>query len=375
MSLTISSKMGAWVTGLLLSGIANHAIAVQPYNMPRGVTENSQTLYNLHMLVFWVCVIIGVGVFAVIFYSIFKHRKSKGHQAAQFHESTTVEVIWTVIPFIILIAIAFPATKALIQLEDVENADMTIKITGYQWKWKYDYLEDEISFYSNLSTPRAEIYNNSEKNENYLLEVDNEVVIPINKKVRFLITAADVIHSWWVPNLAVKQDAIPGFVNEAWTRVTVPGTYRGQCTELCGRDHGFMPVVVRAVTQDEYNQWVESQKTVARADDEAIDKQWPKDELMAKGELVYNKTCASCHQANGEGLKGMFPAIKGSEVATGDQQAHINLVMHGKADTTMAAFGPQLSDMQLASVLTYQRNAWGNDTGDTIQPSEIKALR
>ena len=375
MSLTVSSKMGAWVTGLLLAGIASSAIAVQPYNMPRGVTENSQTLYDLHMLVFWVCVVIGIGVFAVIFYSIFKHRKSKGHQAAQFHESTTVEVIWTVIPFVILIAIAVPATKALIQLEDVENADMTIKVTGYQWKWKYDYLEDEIDFYSNLKTSRAEIYNSEEKGQNYLLEVDNEVVIPINKKVRFLITAADVIHSWWVPNLAVKQDAIPGFVNEAWTRVTVPGTYRGQCTELCGRDHGFMPVVVRAVTQEEYDQWVESQKKVARAEAEAVDKQWPKDELMVKGKQVYNKTCASCHQANGEGLKGMFPAIKGSEVATGDQQAHINLVMHGRADTTMAAFGPQLSDMQLASVLTYQRNAWGNDTGDTIQPSVIKALR
>ena len=375
MSLSIRNKMGAWVTGLLSSGIVSNAIAVQPYNMPRGVTENSQTLYDLHMLVFWVCVVIGVGVFAVIFYSIFKHRKSKGYKAAQFHESTTVEVVWTVIPFVILIAVAVPATKALIKLKDVENADMTIKITGYQWKWKYDYLEEDVSFYSNLKTSRAEIYNTQDKGENYLLEVDNEVVIPVNKKVRFLITAADVIHSWWVPKLAVKQDAIPGFVNEAWTRVTEPGTYRGQCTELCGRDHGFMPVVVRAVTQDEYDQWVASKRQVAAADSEAADKEWSKDDLLAKGEQIYSKTCASCHQANGEGLKGMFPAIRGSEVATGDQQAHIKLVMQGKTDTAMAAFGPQLSDMQLASVLTYQRNALGNNTGDTIQPSMIKALR
>ncbi len=375
MILTGSNKMGAWVTGLLLSGIASSAVAVQPYNMPRGVTENSQTLYDLHMLVFWVCVVIGVGVFAVMFYSIFKHRKSKGHEAAQFHESTTVEIIWTVVPFVILIAIAVPATKALIQLEDVENADMTIKITGYQWKWKYDYLEDEIGFYSNLKTSRAEIYNDQEKNENYLLEVDNEVVIPVDKKVRFLITAADVIHSWWIPNLAVKQDAIPGFVNEAWTRVTEPGIYRGQCTELCGRDHGFMPVVVRAVTQEEYDQWIASKKQLAKVETEAADKEWSQDDLMAKGEQIYNKTCASCHQVNGEGLEGMFPPIRGSEVVKGDQQAHIRLVMDGKADTAMAAFGPQLNDMQLASVITYQRNAWGNNVGDTIQPSMIKALR
>jgi cytochrome c oxidase subunit 2 len=375
MSLSGSKKMGVWITGLLLVGLANSVMAVQPFNMPIGVTETSHTIYHLHMLVFWVCVVIGIGVFGVMFYSIFKHRKSKGHQAAQFHESTVVEVIWTVIPFAILIAIAVPATKALISLHDVQDADMTIKVTGYQWKWKYDYLDENISYFSTLKTPRAEIYNDQAKNENYLLEVDNEVVIPINKKVRFLITGADVIHSWWIPQLAVKQDAIPGYINEAWTRVTEPGIFRGQCTELCGRDHGFMPIVVKAVTQEEYDQWVASKKQAAKADADAVNKKWSKDELMAKGEQTYSNTCASCHQANGKGLAGKFPAIKGSKVAIGDPQAHIKLVMKGKADTAMAAFGPQLSDMQLASVITYQRNAWGNDTGDTVQPSMIEALR
>lgn len=375
MSLSGSKKMGVWITGFLLVGLASSVMAVQPYNMPIGVTETSHTIYHLHMLVFWVCVVIGIGVFGVMFYSIFKHRKSKGYQAAQFHESTVVEVIWTVIPFAILIAIAVPATKALISLHDVEDADITIKVTGYQWKWKYDYLDENISYFSTLKTPRAEIYNEQAKNEHYLLEVDNEVVIPINKKVRFLITGADVIHSWWIPQLAVKQDAIPGYINEAWTRVTEPGIFRGQCTELCGRDHGFMPVVVKAVTQEEYDQWVASKQQAAKADADAVNKKWSKEDLMAKGEQTYNNTCASCHQASGKGLAGRFPAIKGSQVAIGDQQAHIKLVMKGKADTAMVAFGPQLSDMQLASVITYQRNAWGNDTGDTVQPSMIKALR
>jgi cytochrome c oxidase subunit 2 len=306
---------------------------------------------------------------------MFAHRKSKGHKAATFHESTLVEVIWTTIPFIILIAIAIPATKALIKMEDVSDADMTIKITGYQWKWQYDHLEDGISYYSNLKTPRAQIFGQEEKSENYLLEVDNEVVMPVNKKVRFLITGADVIHSWWVPQLGVKQDAIPGFVNEAWTRIEKPGIYRGQCTELCGRDHGFMPVVVRAVEQKEYDQWVSEQKKLAQADAVAVDKEWNKDELMAKGEEIYNKTCASCHQPNGEGLADMFPAIKGSEIAQGDTGAHLKLVINGRSGTAMAAYGPQLNDVQLASVVTYQRNAWGNNTGDMIQPSTIKALR
>ena len=295
--------------------------------------------------------------------------------AAQFHESTLVEIIWTTIPFIILIAIAIPATKALIKIEDVGGADMTVKITGYQWKWQYDYLEDDVSFFSNLKTSRSEIYNQQEKGENYLLEVDNEIVLPINRKIRFLITASDVLHAWWVPALAVKQDAIPGFVNEAWTRIEKPGIYRGQCAELCGRDHGFMPIVVRAVEPAEYDKWIATQKNLAQAETQAAEREWAKPELMAKGEAIYNNSCASCHQVNGEGLQEMFPAIKGSAVATGDKTEHLNVVMNGRSGTSMAAFGTQLSDAQIASVVTYQRNAWGNNTGDVIQPSMIKALR
>lgn len=258
-------KIAAWTTSLALITTTGSALALPPSNMPVGVTPNSSMVYDLHMLVFWVCVVIGVGVFSVMFYSIWKHRKSKGHEAAQFHESTTVEIVWTLVPFAILIAIAIPATKALIQLEDTAGSDMTIKITGYQWKWEYEYLDEGINFFSTLATPRAQIYNKKDKSENYLLEVDNEVVVPVDKKIRFLITANDVIHSWWVPQLAVKQDAIPGFVNEAWTRIEKPGVYRGQCTELCGRDHGYMPVVVRAVTQGEYDQWVREQQGGSKA--------------------------------------------------------------------------------------------------------------
>lgn len=375
MTLSALKKMGALMGGLVLMGMTNSAFAIQPWDMPKGVTEVSQIVYDLHALIFWVCVAIGVGVFVVMFYSIYAHRKSKGHKAAQFHESTLVEVIWTTVPFVILIFMAIPATKALIKIDDVGNADMTLKVTGYQWKWQYDYLEDDISYYSNLKTPRTQIYGQEEKGENYLLEVDNEVVLPINKKIRFLITASDVIHAWWVPALAVKQDAIPGFVNEAWTRIDKPGVYRGQCAELCGRDHGFMPIVVRAVEQEEYDKWVAEKKQVAQTEAASVDQQWHKDDLMAKGEEIYNKTCASCHQANGEGLAEMFPAIKGSEVAKGDAHEHLNVVINGRSGTSMAAFGPQLNDVQLASVVTYQRNAWGNDTGDIIQPNTIKALR
>lgn len=375
MTLSTIVKMGAWTSGLVLAAMAGSAAALPPYNLTEGVTENSKTLYDLHMLVFWICVVIGVGVFAVMFYSIFKHRKSKGHKAAQFHESTLVEVIWTVIPFIILIGIAIPATKALIKLDDVGGADMTVKVTGYQWKWGYDYLDEGISYYSTLNTPRAQIDGQEEKGEHYLLEVDNEVVLPVNKKIRFLITGADVLHAWWVPALAVKQDAIPGFVNEAWTRIEKPGVYRGQCAELCGRDHGFMPIVVRAVEQEEYDAWVSEQKKLAQEDATAVDRDWNKDELIVKGEAVYEKTCASCHQSSGKGLAGLFPPIKGSKIATGDLQEHLDVVINGRTGTAMSAFGAQLSDLQIASVVTYQRNAWGNDTGDVIQPSAIKAIR
>ena len=374
MSLIGSSKTVTCIAGLTLL-YAGNALAVQPLNMPVGVTAISREVYNLHMLILWICVAIGLVVFGVMFYSIFKHRRSLGHKAAQFHESTNVEIIWTVIPFAILVGMAIPATKTLIAMEDTGDSEMTIKITGYQWKWKYDYLDEDISFFSNLATPRGEIYNKQQKNEHYLLEVDNELVVPTGKKIRFLITANDVLHAWWVPDLAVKKDAIPGFINEVWTKIDKPGIYRGQCAELCGRDHGFMPVVVRAVEQGEYEKWVLAKKGAAVAQAATADRQWRKDELMTKGSEVYAARCAACHQPNGEGIPGTFPSIKGSPIATGDKSQHLNLVMNGKPGTAMVAFGPQLNDLEIAAVITYQRNAFGNHSGDLIPPSDIKALR
>ena len=238
---------------------------LQPYNMPVGVTEISREVFDLHMLIYWICVAIGVIVYGIMAYAIVMHRKSKGHKAAQFHESTTAEFIWTLVPLVILIAMAVPASKVLIKLENTGNADMTVKITGYQWLWHYEYLGEDINFYSALSTQREEIYNLKKKNEDYLLEVDEELVLPVGRKIRFLVTSNDVIHAWWVPDLAVKKDAIPGFINEVWTKIDEPGVYRGQCAELCGRGHAFMPIVVRAVVEDEYQQWVKQMKSQSLA--------------------------------------------------------------------------------------------------------------
>ncbi|MEE8429564.1 MAG: cytochrome c oxidase subunit II [Gammaproteobacteria bacterium] len=358
-----------------LTAGTSSALADYGLNMPRGVTPISHDIYDLHMLVLWICVAIGILVFGVMIYSIFYHRKSRGAVALNFHESTTVEIIWTTIPFVILVAIAVPATKTLLDLEDTRGAELTIKITGYQWKWKYDYLEDDISFFSNLATDRDEIENKVAKGENYLLEVDNPVVVPINKKIRFLTTSNDVIHSWWIPSLAVKQDAIPGFINDTWAEIKIPGVYRGQCAELCGKDHGFMPIVVIAKTESEYEEWVAAQKSGQAAEVAASEKAWNKDELMARGEKVYISSCSTCHQPTGLGIPGMFPAIAGSPVATGDVAGHINIVVIGKSGTTMQAFGEQLGDVDIAAVITYQRNAFGNDTGDMVQPSDIKAAR
>jgi cytochrome c oxidase subunit 2 len=344
-------------------------------NLMEGVTDISRKVYDLHMLVFWICVVVCVGVFAVLIYSLMTHRKSKGAVPATFHESTTVEIIWTTIPFLILVGMAVPATTTLLALEDTRDSDMTIQVTGYQWKWKYDYLDEDISFFSVLTTPRDQIENKAEKSENYLVEVDNPIVVPINKKIRFLITSNDVIHSWWVPALGWKQDAVPGFINDAWTELSEPGTYRGKCAELCGKDHGFMPIVLIAKTEENYQQWVADQKAGAAAVAAAATVTWTLDDLVAKGESVYNTNCLACHQANGQGIPGVFPAIAGSAIATGDMAGHVNIVMNGKTGTAMQAFGAQLSDVDLAAVITYQRNAFGNDAGDMVQPSDIAAAR
>jgi cytochrome c oxidase subunit 2 len=341
-------------------------------NMSRGVTKVGGDIYDLHMLIFWICVVIGVGVFAVMFYSIIYHRKSKGVVPAQFHESTKVEIAWTVVPFLILIGMAVPATSTLLEAYNSDDAEIDILVTGYQWKWKYEYLDENgqnVSFFSNLSTPQSEIYNTDAKNPNYLLEVDEPVVIPVDTKVRFLLTANDVIHSWWVPEIAVKKDAIPGFINEAWTIVPEEGIYRGQCTELCGAYHGFMPVVVHAVSKEEYQMWLAAKQADASAQAAMLTQELSLEDLMAKGEAVYNTACLACHGANGEG--GLGNAIAGSSVALGDVSKHIEVGVKGVPGTAMQAFGSQLSDVDMAAVLTYQRNAFGNNTGDIIQPSDV----
>jgi cytochrome c oxidase subunit 2 len=364
-----------WGAVILLGTGSATASFTETLNLRPGVTEISQKVYDLHMLIFWICVVVCAGVFAVLIYSLMTHRKSKGAKPATFHESTTVEIIWTTIPFLVLVGMAIPATKTLLALEDTRDADMSIKVTGYQWKWKYDYLEDDISFFSVLTTPREQIEGSAEKGEHYLLEVDNPIVVPINKKIRFLITSNDVIHSWWVPDLGWKQDAVPGFINDAWTELSEPGTYRGKCAELCGKDHGFMPIVLIAKTEDDYQQWVADQKAGAAAAAAAATQTWTMDDLVAKGESVYNTNCVACHQANGQGIPGVFPAITGSPIATGDTAGHLDIVVNGKTGTAMQAFGEQLNDADLAAVITYQRNALGNSIGDMVQPADVAAAR
>ncbi|WP_394202613.1 cytochrome c oxidase subunit II [Shewanella waksmanii] len=349
--------------------------ADMPLNMTEGVTDISNRVFSLHMTILYICCAIGVVVFGVMIYSIINHRRSKGAVAANFHDSTKVEIAWTVIPFIILILMAIPATKTLIAMEDTSDADITIKVTGSQWKWHYSYFDHDIEFFSVLSTPRDQIDGDATKSENYLLEVDKPLVIPVNKKVRFLMTSDDVIHSWWVPAFAVKKDANPGFINEAWTRVDKPGTYRGQCAELCGKDHGFMPVVVEVLSEADFDAWLVAQKQQAAeaeaAAKAALSSTLSMDELMAKGEQVYLASCAACHQPNGAGLPGVFPSLIGSPLIKGPVADHIDIVVNGKAGTAMQAFAKQLTATEIAAVVTYERNAWGNDSGDMVQAADI----
>jgi cytochrome c oxidase subunit II len=377
----MSSKATAALIGVLtLALYSGLSMAVpDPYqlNLQQPQTIIAQQTYDQHTMVLWVCLVIFIGVFGVMFYSVLKHRKDAGYKAANFHHSTTVEIIWTIIPFFILIGMAYPATKTIIAMKDTSSPDITIKTTGYQWKWGYDYLIGEgegISFLSNLSTPRAQIENKEPKGEHYLLEVDNPLVVPVGKKVRILLTANDVLHAWWVPALGVKQDAIPGFIRDVWFNVDKPGTYRGQCAELCGKEHGFMPIVVVALEPEKYTQWVAEQTKKSAATAVDVNKVFTADELKAEGEKVYAANCVACHQANGKGIPGTFAALDGSKIATGPKAEHLNIVMNGKNGTAMAAF-KHLSDVQIAAVVTYERNAWGNTAGDVVQPSEINDLR
>ena len=411
------SAFGAFLMATFFGSLAN---AEYRLNLQDPVTEVARDIFSLHITIFWICVAIFVFVFSFMFYSIFAHRKSKNYEPSQFSHSTSVEIVWTIVPFIILVVMAVPATQVLIKMEDTTKSDLTIKITGYQWKWGYDYLGTDISFYSTLTTPRNEIdqfdkENAQPQNENYLLETDNLVVVPSGRKVRALITANDVIHAWWIPAFGTKKDAIPGYINELWFNVDEgkEGIYRGQCAELCGKDHAFMPIVVKVVTGSEFDEWVANggrfdganvvdvaekseaqtqeltETTVIESSTEAgsvLDVLIPtasaaavpavmtKEELMVQGEKAY-ATCSACHGQTGAGIPGVFPAITGSAIAVGPVDAHIDIVLFGKAGTAMAAFASQLSDEEIASVVTYQRNALGNSTGDLVQPADVKAKR
>jgi cytochrome c oxidase subunit II len=364
------------LAGLAGLGICGSARALEWYFREPG-SRLASDIDWLHQLVMWLIIVIFAVVFGAMFYACYAHRKSKGHQAEQFHENTAVELVWTIIPAIILVAIAWPATKVVIAQKDTSAPDLTIKVTGYQWKWGYDYVKGEgegISFLSTLATPRAQIEGREPKGEHYLLEVDNELVVPIGKKVRVITTAADVVHSWWVPSFGAKQDAIPGFLRDLWFRPEKTGTFRSQCVELCGKEHGFMPIVVRVVSAEDYTQWVAQFKEKAEKSAAGDTRNLSTQELMQRGEKVYTGNCVACHQAQGQGTPAMkAPALAGSKVATGPKEAHIDIVLQGKANTAMQSF-KALGDADLAAVITYERNSWGNKGGE-VQPAEVAARR
>jgi cytochrome c oxidase subunit II len=369
----VVSLLAGLVT-IVTSGAA-HAIA---WYFQSPASKMAQDIDTLHQVVMWIIVVIFVGVFGFMFYACFAHRKSIGHKAEQFHENTTVEILWTVIPAVILIMIAWPVTKVVIAQKDTSAPDLTVKVTGYQWKWGYDYLKGEgegISFISTLTTPRDQIEGKAPKGENYLLEVDNEMVVPIGKKVRVLTTAADVVHSWWVPAFGAKQDAVPGFIRDRWLRAQQTRTIRSPCVELCGKEHGFMPIVVRVVSAEDYSKWVGEQKKAMAAAADDPNKVWDAKDLVARGERVYAANCVACHQAAGQGSPAMkAPALAGNKLVAGSKEAPIDTVLHGRPNTAMQAFDKQLSDTDIAAVITYARNSWGNRAGE-VQPAEVKARR
>ncbi|CAG0954175.1 cytochrome c oxidase subunit II [Methylophilaceae bacterium] len=373
------------------------AVAELAFNLPPPATVIAREIYDLHTLILLVCLFIFIVVFGFMFYALYKHRKSVGHKASRFSDNTRLEYAWTIIPMLILMGMAYPTTKTILSMKDTESHDMSIKVTGHQWRWEYDYMDENLRFTSNLATPRDQIENRAAKGAHYLLEVDNPMVVPIGKKVRLLLTATDVIHSWWIPEFGVKQDAIPGFINETWFQVDEPGFYRGQCAELCGVGHGFMPIVVQAMTEPEYEAWLTGQKSMLAAVAEAAGRTYTLEELKTHGEKVFNTNCAVCHQASGQGMAGVFPPLidgapfkasadsaarlsargfwKDGKIVLGPVKKHLDIVMHGIAGSTMMPFGSQLSDLDIAAVITYERNSWGNQTGDIIQPAEVTSLR
>jgi cytochrome c oxidase subunit 2 len=373
-------RIGRLLPAVLITALASGAAwADREWNLPPPVTPIAHEIFELHAIIFWICVVIFFVVFGAMGYSIYAHRKSKGHVAEQFHENTTVEIIWTVIPFIILVLMAWPATKTVLSMKDASAADLTVKITGSQWKWNYDYLNDGFGYFSELATPYAQIQNLEKKNENYLLEVDRPLVVPVNKKIRLLITSSDVIHAWYLPAAGVQQDAVPGFVRDDWMKFDKTGTYRGQCAKICGKEHGYMPIVVEVKSEQDYAAWVGDQKKQLASAAGDVNKTWDIKDLTARGEKVYTANCVACHQANGKGLPPAFPPLDGSKVATGPKLAHISVVLNGVTrdgkPTAMVAWKGTLSDIDIASVVTYERNSWGNHTGEAIQPAEVASAR
>jgi cytochrome c oxidase subunit 2 len=373
-------KVGTMLSALMTAPVfAESKDHIEQYqlNMTKGVTDISAGVYDMHMLMFIICVVIGAGVFIAMFISMYFHRKSRGAKPANFHESVKVEIAWTVIPFVILVVMAIPAMNLLIDMEDASEPDVSILVTGSQWKWHYKYMDNDVEYYSKMATQAEQISGKLPKGVNYLLEVDRPLVIPTGQKVRFLITSDDVIHSWWVPDFGFKQDANPGFINDAWTKVNEPGVYRGQCAELCGKDHGFMPIVVIAKEPAEYDKWISEQEAVqqqAKAEEQRLlSMNMTMDEAMEQGENVYNANCAACHMPNGEGLPGVFPALKGSQIAVADQPKHINILINGVTGSAMQSYAKQLTMSEIAAVVTYERNAWGNDTGDLVQAKDINS--
>ena len=371
---------------LTMSGIAAANVdmpggpRVNQLNLDVGVTQIAADVAWLHWMMLIICLVIFVGVFGVMFYSIWAHRKSKGAKAATFHESVGVEIAWTVVPFLIVIGMALPATRTVVAMKDTSGADMTVKVTGYQWKWGYEYVDgpaEGVSFLSNLTTPTTQINNLEPKSEFYLMEVDNPMVVPVGKKVRVVVTAGDVIHSWMVPDLGVKQDAIPGFLRDTWFRAEQVGEYRGQCAELCGKDHAFMPIVVKVVSEEDYLAWAQEQQGDLNAAADDPNKEWAAEELVARGQDIYTAQCVACHQATGKGVAPVFPALDGSQVVMGPMAGHIEILLNGKQGTAMQSYA-NLSDVELASVITYARQSWGNagnGTDPVVQPSQVRDAR
>ena len=373
---------------MLLCGVVSAQVKDMPggprvnqLNLPDGVTQIAKDIAWLHWFMLIVCMVIFVAVFGVMFYSIWAHRKSRGAKAATFHEHVGVEVAWAVIPFIIVIAMALPATRTVVAMKDTSGADITVKVTGYQWKWGYEYIDGPaagVKFLSNLATPRAQIEGKEPRGPLYLMEVDNPLVVPVGKKIKIALTGGDVIHSWMVPELAVKQDAIPGFLRSTWFRAEKVGEFRGQCTELCGKDHAFMPIVVKVVSEQDYAIWAQEQKKLLAAAADDPNKEWSAADLVARGEKVYAANCVACHQGSGKGVVGAFPALDGSKIVMGPKADQIQILLKGKQGTAMAAFGGQLNDVEIASVITFTRASWGNagkGQDPVVSPADIKAAR